>query len=110
LKSVQLTPAARSDISSAARWYEYKRDGLGDEFLDRVDEALAAIERNSQGYALAFEGLRRCNLKQFPYSLWFELREDNSLVVACLAGKRDMRLVKERARGIISMPNPPEPS
>ena len=83
--------------------------GFGGEFYDRVNEALASIEVNPQGYAVVFEALRKCHLRQFPYSLWFKLREDNSLVVACLHSKRDSRLARERAARIISLPKPPEP-
>ncbi len=106
MKPVIVATIARQDILRAAEWHEGKREGFGQQFYARVNEALSAIELNPQGYAVAFEGLRRCNLKQFPYSLWFRMREDNSLVIACLSGKRDMRLVRERSKGVIEMPGP----
>ena len=97
---VRLSPAARKDIADAARFYEGRRDGLGGEFVDRVDEAIARIELNAAGYAVVFEGLRKCQLRQFTdYALWFAVR-GNALVIACVSGRRDRALVRERARRI----------
>jgi len=106
----RLTPAAYDDIAQAAQYYEGKREGLGGQFIDRVLEAIDQIEQNPVGYAVRFEGLRRANLRHFPYALWFQLRQDNSLLIACLSGRRDLRLVRERALGIIPFPKGPEPS
>lgn len=109
--NVVVSPAAEVDIDRAASWYEAQRPGLGEQFLDRVTEALERIEANPQGYAQVYRDLRRVVLRQFAdYALWFRIRSDNSLVVACLSGRRDMRLVKERAAGVIEIPKPPEPS
>jgi hypothetical protein len=110
VKPVIVTGTAQSEIDSAAAWYENRREGLGSEFLDRVGETLAKIEMNPDGYAVGYRGLRRANLDQFPYGLWFFVKPDNSLVVACLHGRRHPVLAHERASGIIPMPRKgPEP-
>lgn len=91
---------ARGDVASAARWYDNQRAGLGDEFLYRVQEAMSRIEHSPQAYAVVFEGLRRVGLRQFPYNLFFKILPDNSLVIACLHGKRSPLLARERASDI----------
>lgn len=53
------------------------------------------IAANPQGYAVVFEKLRRTNLRQFPYALFFQIRSDNSLVVACLHHRRSPQLAKD---------------
>jgi toxin ParE1/3/4 len=105
-KPVQFTPVARSEVAAASRWYEDKREGLGDEFLERVDEAVRQVEQSPEGFAVVFEGLRRINLAQFPYSLFYKVLPDNSLIVACLHGKRSERVARERGRGILPMARP----
>jgi toxin ParE1/3/4 len=89
LKPVQLTPAAKSDIADASRWYESRREGLGDEFLDRVDEAIGEIARAPEGFQKVYKQARRVTLEQFrDHALWYVVRPDRSLVIGCLSGKR----------------------
>jgi plasmid stabilization system protein ParE len=97
---VVLTRNARNDIAEAADWYEAKREGLGDEFLDKVDLALERIGTNPLGYRKVTGENRRCLLDQFPYALFFKI-EDDAIVVACLHLARNPALVKERSAGVI---------
>jgi hypothetical protein len=46
-------------------YYESKREGLGLEFLSRVDEAIEAIERTPLGFGVKIEDVRRCPFRQF---------------------------------------------
>lgn len=112
MKRVRLTPIAEADITSAVEWYERKRAGLGVTLVERVEEAMGKIAENPQGYAVVFRDLRRANLKQFPYALWFQIRPDKSLVIGRLHGHRDPNLVRFRALGIVHMSKKkdPEPS
>jgi hypothetical protein len=107
VKPVIVTTLAQSEIGRVSAWYEKRKEGLGDEFLNRVDEALERIAMNPEGYALAYKDLRRAVLQQFTdYALWFRVKPDNSLVIACLSGRRRPVLVKERQANIIPFPEP----
>lgn len=104
---VKFTPLALWEVDQAAAFHEGRKDGLGVQFYERVDEAVANIRLNPEGYQKLHKDLRRCNLQQFTdWGLWFAVQPDNSLVVACLSSRRAPSLVKERARGI----TPPKPS
>jgi toxin ParE1/3/4 len=108
--SVTLTPSAEADVARAYQWYEGQRGGLGLEFVQRVDEAVARIERNPLAHAKLIDEARRVNLRQFPYGLWYKVEADGEIVVACLHHKRDSRLARERVKGVIEMPRRgPEP-
>ena len=48
---VHLRPDAETDIEEAAKWYEKQREGLGDEFLDEVLNALETVSDNPHMYA-----------------------------------------------------------
>ena len=44
-----LLPAAKRDVKKAYEWYEEQKSGLGDRFLERVEECLrtlAAIQKH----------------------------------------------------------------
>jgi toxin ParE1/3/4 len=98
VKQVRFTQAAIRDVEAAAEHYEREREGLGLQFYGRLEEAVADIEGNAEGFEIRFEGLRRCNLRQFPYGLWYKILPDNSIVIACLHGKRETKLVRQRGR------------
>jgi plasmid stabilization system protein ParE len=109
LKPVAVTRQAQTDIERAAEWYEARREGLGQEFVDRALEAIERIESHPESYAPVFRDARRVQLRQFTdYSLWFRVMPDNSLVVACMSGRRKPSLVKERGTGVLPI-RPPEP-
>jgi hypothetical protein len=86
-----------------------KTDGLGQHFLDRVDQALDRIALNPAGYPKIAGENRRCNLERFPYALWFKI-ENDAVVVACLHAKRSPAIAKERGENVIEMPKPESPS
>ena len=89
-----------------AVWYEERKEGLGAEFVDRVRETILRIRENPAGYRKAISDVRVANLRKFPYGIWFRERSDGSAVIRCLHGKRDRILAKERALGILQMPDP----
>jgi hypothetical protein len=107
VKPVRFTKIARREVDQIARYYESQKVGLGAEFYERVDEAVGKIRENSQGYQKIFNQLRRCNIRQFrDYALWFEVRPDKSLIIACLSSRRLPVLAKERGAGVIPFPEP----
>ena len=106
MKPVFLRKAAKADIAKAAAWYEGQSEGLGDRFLDRVDEAIEAIRKNPLGYAVRVDDVRMASLKKFPYGLYFHVEDEGSIVIACLAHRRNPVLALERARGVIEIDNP----
>jgi hypothetical protein len=58
-----LTRQARRDIPEAADGYEGKKEGPGEEFLNRVQEGLSRIGVNPLGYAKIRGENRRANLE-----------------------------------------------
>ena len=105
MKTVIVTELAKAEIDRAAAWYEGRREGLGNQFLARVDEPMSRIETSLEGYAVAYEDLRRPVLRQFTdYALWYQIRADNSLVIACSSARRRPALIRERQRGVTPFP------
>lgn len=106
-KPVRFTRVALREVDRVASFYESRKEGLGAEFYERVDEAVGKIRENPEGYQKIHKDLRRCSLRQFTdYALWFRINPDNSLVISCLSGKRSASLARERAAGVIEIPKP----
>src|SRR2546429_158123 len=93
-------PQAENDMLEAAEWYETRRAGLGDEF---IDEILTVFD------ALAINPLLHCRRhptknihwrypKRFPYRVIYEVIEAKRLVIiaAVLHAARHERVWRER--------------
>ena len=77
-----VNPEAEVDLADAKLWYDGQREGLGDEFLSRVDDAFAIVRRSPELYAKAFEELRVTLVKRFPYAIAYRADDDRITVVA----------------------------
>jgi plasmid stabilization system protein ParE len=80
-------------------WYDSQRQGLGREFREAVDAAIARISDNPLAYPERYRGARRVVLRRFPYVLWYRLLENVVVVLACVHGRRDPRAIRARLRG-----------
>jgi plasmid stabilization system protein ParE len=91
-----LRPAAAADVEEAYRWYETRRDGLGDEFLEVVQSGLQSIALLPQASPVVHRGLRRYWLPRLPYAVFYRLTEGHVVVVACFHATRSPREWRSR--------------
>jgi len=66
-----LLPAAKRDVKKAYLWYEQQKPGLGEVFLERVEECLRVIGRNPKAFQPIVKDARRAIVKQFPYVIFY---------------------------------------
>jgi len=91
---VELHPEARTEVRAAALWYEERHLGLGDQFVERVNEVLERVEATPALYPVwpgtdaAPVPIHKAVLDQFPYLVAFELHTENVLVLAVAHAKR----------------------
>lgn len=73
MKSVKLHPEAFAELEAAFRWYEEKTPGLGAEFLDEVDKAIASIHERPATWPVfdPSSGIRRFLLHRFPFGVLY---------------------------------------
>jgi plasmid stabilization system protein ParE len=85
-----LRPAAETELADAAAWYEAKRPGLGDQFLDAVDSALSTIADapTTWPYWKPPQPYRKYVLARFPYVVFFTVDAEAVTIVAIAHGKR----------------------
>src|SRR5205823_1479738 len=67
--------------------------------MERINETIQKIAVNPLGYAMVIDNVRRANIRRFPMALWFLVEPDESIVIACLDGRRNPVLAIHRARG-----------
>jgi toxin ParE1/3/4 len=91
---LELHPEARTELRSAALWYEERRPGLGDEFISAISASLDRVSDAPESYP-AWPGaraagllIRKATTQRFPYVIAFEKHEHHVLVLAIAHAKR----------------------
>jgi hypothetical protein len=54
VSSAHFFSAAHGDLVAAIDWYESQRAGLGTEFIDAIDAAVAAVLDNPKAYPVVY--------------------------------------------------------
>ena len=89
----RVLPEADGEGIAAALWYDERKSGLGDDFLDEMQAAFVRVRGNPRGqtrleYDSGLHEIRRVLLKRFPYFVIFACRPDEILVVAVAHTRR----------------------
>jgi plasmid stabilization system protein ParE len=92
-----LRPAARTDLLEARDWYEQQRPGLGDAFVDAVEQMFERIEAMPGLYAAGFKGVRCGMVRKYPYVVYYRILTNQIEVLAVLHGRRDPQVWRGRA-------------
>lgn len=84
---------AESDITEAAVWYERRKPGLGHDFLDEIDSAIASAAANPYRYPCLRRRpeVRRVLTRRFPYRVFFVRRPGEIVVFRVLHSARHGR-------------------
>lgn len=78
---VEILETATDDLQVSYDWYEERRIGLGEEFIEEVDEYLDLIGNNPYQFPVQFsEVYRFALLKRFPFRIVYNIEEDENLV------------------------------
>ena len=86
---LEFSPDAEEDLRAAYLWYESKRAGLGEEFLLRVETALALVRDNPFLGRKVHERARRIHTRRFPYGILYGVEPHRIVVFAIFHGHRD---------------------
>lgn len=94
---VRFTEAAETDVDEASSWYATQRPELSLAFLEAMNEVVDRIARAPLSFPVRLDDVRQANMpKRWPYSLWFVVEPDESIVIAALHQRRDPKMVLER--------------
>ena len=75
-------PEATAELTEAGRVYEQKVPTLGAQFLDAVDEAIAAISAAPERWRIIEDEVRRYLMPRFPYAIYYRLLPDHIRILA----------------------------
>jgi hypothetical protein len=73
MPEIAFQAAAAEEMRAAAAYYETRERGLGDQFLDEVEEGLQRIQQFPRLWAIYEGQYRRYLLKRFPCGLIYRI-------------------------------------
>ena len=88
--------AALQDMDDAYAWYETQKPGLGEDFLQAVDDVMASLVESPMRYRVLVLDTRQALVRRFPYRVLYRILGDEVVVVACFHASRDPRRWGER--------------
>jgi plasmid stabilization system protein ParE len=95
---VVLDQAAAAELRDAALFYEDSREGLGQEFLNSVEAALASIVRHPALWRRLRGRFHRCLVHRFPYGVIYTVEGPTIYVAAVMHVKRKPGYWESRAK------------
>lgn len=75
---------AADDLRDARAWYEERRAGLGDEFMEAIARVLERVDRTPEQFPILHRTVQRALVRRFPYAIFFVQDDDDRVVLAVL--------------------------
>ncbi len=89
-------PEAKDEIREAADFYEQRRQGLGEEFLEELESLIGKIRLNPLRCGRVSGVFRCCRTRRFPYGIIYAVEDDEIFVAAVAHTKRKPGYWKKR--------------
>jgi hypothetical protein len=84
------------DLQDAYSYFEQCKVGLGTEFMECVENALAKVSANYEHYPIVHQSIRRILVRRFPFAVFFKEVDNIILVFAFLHCARAPRAWRAR--------------
>lgn len=88
---------AQLEFDQAAKWYERQRPGLGAEFVNEIRRVLEIISEHPSQYPFAEGDVRVAYVRRFPFSVYFRVKTDRTVIIAVFHTSRDSSIWHERS-------------
>jgi len=79
-----ISPGATQDIFEAFEYYQKKEAGLGNRFLNELEDFYKKLKKNPTFYSFVSKekSIRALSLKVFPYKIIYEINQNELYVFA----------------------------
>lgn len=78
--TLKVLPLAINDIQDIYDWYENKQTGLGEKFLQVLEEAFDELKINPF-YQVRYQNVRCRLMNRFPYMIHFSVNENTNVIL-----------------------------
>lgn len=91
-----VTAEAAEDLADTRVWYDRRRRGLGEEFLQAANAAVQTVLLHPEMYQVVRRQSRRAPIRRFPYAIFYEYEADTVTVYAVLHASRGPVVLRQR--------------
>ena len=91
-------PLVRLDLAEASSWYERQERGVGLRLEAEAKDLFRRLSDEALLYAVRFSDVRRVNLRNFPYGVFYLVVGETVVVLGVLHGARDTEEELKRRR------------
>ena len=95
--SLVFHPDTAQEIENAYAWYQERAEGLGDDFIEELESAFAAIAALPETWPKFGRSCRRFLLGKFPFSIIYRLDGDTVFVLCVMHNSRKPGYWEDRA-------------
>jgi hypothetical protein len=81
---IRYHPLFQSDVASSAMWYDQRRIGLGDDFVNCVEAATRDLLEDPYRRSSVDYGLRYWPVHRFPFVVFYDLNLDEILILGVM--------------------------
>ena len=96
VRTLRYHPLFDCDVREAAGWYDRRSPGLGDAFVNLVQQTTADVISDPERFAISPSGCRYARVPRFPYVVLFDLANQDLLLLGVLHTARSMEKWRER--------------
>jgi plasmid stabilization system protein ParE len=89
-------PEVRVELDEVYSWYESQQLGLGDDFLEEIEQALDRICQMPEAYAAVYRDVRRSVVRRFPYTIYYRIVSSRVIITAVFHGHRNPKAWQKR--------------
>lgn len=93
---VEILDTAETELDESIQYYELQQKGLGKRFYFEFKNALSRIVKFPKANQVIISDIRRCLVKTFPYSVIYQIQEDNILIISVTHQHRKPYYWKDR--------------
>ncbi len=86
---LEFHPDAEAEFDEALSWYESQKEGLGQNLFNDYIAIEDRLKTMPEQFPLVMERVRRANLSQFPFSVFFVIIQTSVFVYAVFHQKRN---------------------
>ncbi len=95
VERVEFNPTARQEVADSFDWYEFRKAGLGNDFLGALDDCISLIRLHPEIAPVAFKNFRRALMKRFPFAVFYRVSSRVLTIYAVFhCSKSPLRLSK----------------
>ncbi len=88
MRRIDVHPEVYEELEEARSWYEEHAAGLGDDFLDEIERAIAAIKKAPEAWPVYSDATRRFLVHRFPFAILYRFDENKIELVAAMHQRR----------------------